>query len=61
MDSDAMPAGTLWRRSELMIIQVPRPTEEIQSLHKLFRRFHRRNRVCSCWKWCMSPSCGLLL
>ena len=50
MDSDPVPAGTLWRRSELMIIQVPQPKKEIQSLHELFRRFHRRTHVCSCWK-----------
>ena len=43
MDSD--PAGTLWRRSELMIIQVPQPTKEMHSLHELFRRFHRRHHV----------------
>ena len=61
MDSNPMPAGALWRLSELMIIQVPQPTKEIPSLLELFRRFHRRNHVCSCWKCCMSPSCGLLL
>ena len=25
MDSESMPAGALWRRSELVIIQVPQP------------------------------------
>ena len=32
MDSDPLPAGTLWRRSELMIIQAAQPTTEILSL-----------------------------
>ena len=82
MDSDPMPTGALWRRSELMIIQVAQPTAELHSLRASFRRFHRRNYACSCWvlhrgsykrlapprkeghscwMWCMSPSCRLLL
>ena len=31
-----MPRGTLWRRCELMIIQVRQPTTEIHSLHASF-------------------------
>ena len=47
MDSDLMPTGALWRRSELMIIQVTQPTTEIHSLHVSFRHFHRKYYVSS--------------